>query len=217
MSERNTETSKRRMTPPLVPAARSRRRPLTGAALLVAITLATLLGDGRARAQAASDAEPGRLRRALALVSTGASLRLTLDRGLGQDRVGPLFGNILLGYTLPGRRLQHGFGVGFSWSGTHDGGYTTPVYALDQVVVMPSYVAHLELSPDVFGVGHLGLPVLVRGGPSAGVEVGAALAYRVTAGLGLFGGLDLNAHLALDLNVFASLELGIVVDYEVLP
>jgi hypothetical protein len=215
MSERNTETSKRRMTPPLVPAAQ-RRRPLSGAALLVAITLAVLLGDSRAHAQA-PDAEPGRLPRGLALVSAGAPLRLTLDRGLGQDRIGALFGNILLGYTLPGRRLQHGFGVGFSWSGTHDGGYTTPVYALDQVVVMPSYIAHLELSPDVFGVGHLGLPVLVRGGPSAGVEVGAALAYRVTAGLGVFGGLDLNAHLALDLNVFASLELGIVVDYEVLP
>jgi hypothetical protein len=216
MRERNTETSQRRMTTPLIPAGQC--PPLaTRVLLLVSVALALLLGSSRVLAQMGPSREGANTPRMLALLSGGAPLRLTLDRSLGQDRVGPLFGNLLLGYVLPGGRLQHGVGVGLSWNGTHDGGYTTPVYAFDQVVVMPSYLAHLQLSPDVFGVGHIGLPVLVRGGPSAGFEVGAALAYRITAGLGVFAGLDLDAHLALDLNVFASLELGIVVDYEVLP
>ena len=216
MRERNTETSQRRMTSPLVPASQCLQLA-TRALLLVSFALALLLDNGRAQAQPAPTRESADTPRMLALVSTGVPLRLTLDRSLGQDRTGPVFGNILLGYALPGGRLQHGVGVGLSWNGTHDGGYTTPVYAFDQIVVVPSYLAHLQLNADVFGVGHIGLPVLVRGGPSAGFEVGAALAYRVTAGLGVFAGVDLDAHLALDLNVFASLELGIVVDYEVLP
>jgi hypothetical protein len=153
----------------------------------------------------------------LTLISGGAPLRLTLDRSLGQERLGPIFGSVLIGYALPGGRLQHGFGVGASWNATHDGGYTTPIYALDQVALMPAYLAFYQLNPDVFGVGHVGLPVLVRGGPSAGVEVGAALAYRVFAGTGVFAGIDLNSYFARNVSLFASLELGVVIDYEVLP
>jgi hypothetical protein len=208
MRERNTET-----TTPLV--HQPPRRVLSGAAARsLLLALLALCSSASAAAQAV---ESSPLPRMLTLISGGAPLRLTVDRELGQERMGPIFGNVLLGYVLPGGRLQHGFGVSASWNATHDGGYTTPVYAFDQVALMPAYLAYYHLSPDVFGIGHLGVPVLVRGGPSAGVQVGAALAYRVFAGTGVFAGLDLSSHIARGFNLFASLELGVVVDYEVLP
>lgn len=182
--------------------------------LLALCALGPLCWSGIASAQSA---ESSPTRRMLTLISGGAPLRLTVDRELGQERLGPLFGNVLLGYVLPGGRLQHGFGVSASWNATHDGGYTTPVYAFDQIAVMPAYLAYYHLGPDVFGIGHVGVPVLVRGGPSAGLQVGAALAYRVFAGTGVFAGIDLNSHIARGLSLFASLELGVVIDYEVLP
>jgi hypothetical protein len=205
MRERNTETFPRRTTTPLV---------LYRALLLALCALGPLCWSGVASAQAADSSPTPRM---LMLVSGGAPLRLTVDRSLGQERLGPLFGSVLLGYALPGGCLQHGFGVGASWNATHDGGYTTPVYAFDQVAVMPAYFAYSQLSPDVFGIGHLGVPVLVRGGPSAGLQVGAALAYRVFAATGVFAGIDVNSHIARGFNLFASLELGVVIDYEVLP
>jgi hypothetical protein len=224
MRERNTETSPRRnshrspalggglrMITPLVPNQTAAR-----ALLLALCALVALAWTGSVRAQIAADSS-GSTPRMLTMISGGAPLRLTVDRSLGQERVGPMFGNVMLGYLLPSGRLQHGFGVGASWNATHDGGYTTPVYAFDQVALMPSYLAYYQLNPDVFGIGHIGLPVLVRGGPSAGLELGAALAYRVLAGTGIFAGIDLNSHIARGLSVFASLELGVVIDYEVLP
>jgi hypothetical protein len=69
----------------------------------------------------------------------------------------------------------------------------------------------------VFALGHVGVPILVRGGPAAGFELGAALAYRVLAGAGVFAQLDLAAYGAGTFSLLASLELGVVIDYEVLP
>ncbi|HTU62548.1 MAG TPA: hypothetical protein VMF89_29005 [Polyangiales bacterium] len=213
MRERNTETSPRFHD-------LRRRAPVSAAerALQLALCALLLCSSGFASAQVqAQVTESSPMPRMLTLISGGAPLRLTVDRELGQERMGPLFGNVMLGYVLPGGRLQHGFGVSASWNATHDGGYTTPVYAFDQVAVMPAYLAYYHLSPDVFGIGHLGVPILARGGPSAGVQVGAALAYRVFAGTGLFAGIDLSSHIARGFNLFASLELGVVIDYEVLP
>lgn len=209
MRERNTETS-----PRCHPLRSVSRGDAARAMLLALCALGPLCWSGIASAQSA---ESSPTRRMLTLISGGAPLRLTVDRELGQERLGPLFGNVLLGYVLPGGRLQHGFGVSASWNATHDGGYTTPVYAFDQIAVMPAYLAYYHLGPDVFGIGHVGVPVLVRGGPSAGLQVGAALAYRVFAGTGVFAGIDLNSHIARGLSLFASLELGVVIDYEVLP
>lgn len=158
--------------------------------------------------------EPSRM---VGMLSAGVPLRLTLDKTLDQSRIAPAFGNVLLGYELPGQRLRHGFGVGLSWNMSHEGGYTTPVYAGDQLVLMPAYLAYYKLNPDVFGIGHVGVPILVRGGSSAGLELGAMIAYRLTAGTGVFAGLDLDAYNALGFNLLASLELGVVIDYEVLP
>jgi hypothetical protein len=178
-----------------------------------AVALIAILGAvPHVRAESAD--EPARI---LALVSAGVPLRLTLDKTLGQNRSAPAFGNVMVGYALAGGQLRHGFGLGLSWNLGHDGGYTTPVYAADQFALMPSYLAHYTFSEDFFGIGHVGLPILVRGGPSAGLEVGAAIAYRVFAGTGVFAALNLAGFVGVGLNLLTSLELGIVVDYEVLP
>ena len=52
-----------------------------------------------------------------------------------------------------------------------------------------------DLSPDWAGLAHGGIPINVSGGSTVGLELAAGLAYRVRAGLGVFGelGLDLTA------------------------
>jgi hypothetical protein len=153
----------------------------------------------------------------LVLGSAGIPLRLTLNETFGQSRLAPAFGQVLVGYALPGGRYRHGFGAGVSWNLGHDGGYTDPIYAGDQFALMPAYLAYYELNTDVIGLGHVGVPILVRGGRAAGLEVGAALAYRLFAGAGLYGEIDLDAYAAGSLSVLASLQLGVMIDYEVLP
>jgi hypothetical protein len=177
-------------------------------ALAFALALAS-----RARAEDART-DPGRL---LGYGAIGIPLRLTVDSTLGQSRVAPAFADVFVGYALPGGRLRHGFGLGLSWNLGHDGGYTAPVYAGDQFALMPAYLAHYTLTPDVFALGHVGLPILVRGGPSAGLEIGAALAYRLLAGVGVFAAVNLDGFVADSLSLLASFELGVVFDYEVLP
>jgi hypothetical protein len=167
-----------------------------------------------ARAQDAAVDDPSRI---IGMLSAGVPLRLTLDKTLDQSRIAPAFGNVLLGYELSGGRLRHGVGVGLSWNLGHEGGYTTPVYAGDQLALMPAYLAYYQVNADVFSIAHIGIPILVRGGSSAGLELGAMIAYRLTAGAGVFAGLDLDAYNALGFNLLASLELGVVIDYEVLP
>ncbi|MET0390291.1 MAG: hypothetical protein ABW321_30245 [Polyangiales bacterium] len=219
MRDRNTETLHEQ---PAQMAPRSRTRIPASPAYRVSLQLAhglvaaliTICGAGFASVVRAEPEEPARL---LALASAGVPVRLTLDDTLDQSRVAPAFGSVLLGYALPGGRLRHGFGAALSWNMGHEGGYTTPVYAADQFALMPSYLAHYTFNPDVFGIGHVGVPILVRGGPSVGLEVGAAIAYRVFAGTGVFAGIDLDGFLGLGFNLLASFELGVVIDYEVLP
>ena len=219
MRERNTETSRASQLS-RQRRARSPHRPSLqiAACLCCALGLFAWLSAGPAAAQ--DSEQDGALEdppRMLGLFSVGVPLRLTLDDKLDQSRIAPTYGSVLLGYALGGQRLRHGFGVGASWNMGHEGGYTTPVYAGDQLALMPSYLAYYTLNRDVFGVGHVGIPFLVRGGPSVGVEVGAAIAYRVFAGSGVFAALNLDAYGAAGFTLLASLELGVVIDYEVLP
>jgi hypothetical protein len=223
MRERNTVTSvyrphRRFRLPPLAPRRGSQGTQGTRWALgLLLGLLLSAFAVTAALAQDPSEADPDDPPRMLAFLSAGAPLRLTLDRKLDQSRVAPAYGSLLLGYALGGKCLRHGFGVGASWNVGHEGGYTTPVYAGDQIALMPSYLAYYNLNQDVFSVAHVGIPFLVRGGTSVGVELGVALAYRLFAGSGVFAAVNLDAYGATGFNLLASLELGVVIDYEVLP
>jgi hypothetical protein len=172
-----------------------------------------------AAAAAQADAVPLQPPRYLAFGSAGVPLRLTVDEEFGQKRLGVTFADVLLGVALPGRHYRHGFGVGVSWNLGHDGGYVAPIYTADQLAIMPAYLGYLPLTRDLALVGHLGLPIVVRGGVGPGLELGAALAYMVFAGAGVFAELDLSGFSAGDasVSVLASLEAGLVIDYEVLP
>lgn len=151
------------------------------------------------------------------LGSAGVPLRLTVDKTYGQSRLAAAFGQVFVGYALPGGRFRHGFGAAVSWNLSHDGGFTDPLYAGDQFAVMPSYLGYYSLNTDAIALGHAGIPVVVRGGPAVGVEAGVALAYRVSAGTGLFGEVDLGAFGGGSFALLASLQVGIMIDYEVLP
>jgi len=188
------------------------RSALAWSAIACCVLAVHASSSGRVRADERT--EPGRV---LGLASAGVPMRLTVDESLGQSRFAPFYGNVLAGYVLPGTCLRHGFGLSFSWNFGHDGGYTEPVYAADQFVLMPSYLAYYTLNTDFFAIGRAGLPILVRGGPSVGLEVGAAIAYRIFAGTGVFAALNLDGFVGIGVNLLASLELGVVIDYEVLP
>jgi hypothetical protein len=184
---------------------------LAGAALCMSLST-------HAAAQSVRDeARPARY---IAAWSVGVPLRLGKTADLGQSTFAPAFMDALGGYVFASKaRLRHGMGLGLSTNLSSDGGYTEPVAALDQLVVMPSYLLYWDANPDLFGVGHFGVPIVVRGGPNAGAEVAFALGYRWLAGLGTFAeaGLDAFAGASKRLNVSFSLEAGLFFDYEVLP
>jgi hypothetical protein len=193
---------------------KSRRwRARLGVALSLSAAIAWL-PVGHARADSADASQPAHY---LLMGSAGVPMRLTLDKTFGQTRFAPAFGQVLLGYALPGGRLRHGFGAGVSWNVSHDGGYVDPLYAGDQFAIMPAYLAYYTLNTDVIALGHAGLPIVVRGGRGAGLELGGALAYRLLAGAALFAELDLDAYTAGSFSLLASLQLGVMIDYEVLP
>jgi hypothetical protein len=191
-------------------------RPTLTGWLLVCTALC--LGDAaRAAAEPPLDQQPARYVGAL---SAGVPLRLGQSEKFGQGTFAPAFTDALGGYVFGGRaRFRHGLGLGLSTNLSGDGGYTEPVYALDQMVVMPSYLLYWDANPDLFALGHAGLPILVRGGKSVGVEAGAALGYRLLAGFGAFAGagFDVFAGTSSALHLTFSLEAGLFLDYEVLP
>jgi len=158
--------------------------------------------------------------RTLATLSVGAPLRLTRNVDFAQDDVAPLYGDILLGYAFAGPlRLRHGLGLGVSLNLSAEGGYVEPVGAASQLLVMPSYLLFYDASLDVVALGHVGLPFLLTGDFSAGVELAAGLAYKLTAGLGLYGelGADLFVGAESQVHPTVSAELGLLIDYEMLP
>jgi hypothetical protein len=158
--------------------------------------------------------------RYLAAWSAGVPLRLGQNADFGQSALAPAFSDALGGYVFSGRsRFRHGLGLGLSVNLTPDGGYTEPVAMLDQLVLMPSYLLYADLGRELFGVGHFGLPISVRGGTSAGTEIGFALGYRWLAGFGPFAeaSFDAFAGASSTLHVMFSLEAGLFIDYEVLP
>lgn len=153
--------------------------------------------------------------------TAGMPLRLGKRAEFGQSAFAPAFTDAMGGYVFAARaRFRHGVGLGLSANLSRDGGYTEPVYPLDQLAVMPSYLLYWEAwNPAWFALGHLGVPILVRGSTSAGAELGFGLGYRLLAGFGgvLQANLDLFGGAQSKLNPAFSLALGLFLDYEVLP
>jgi hypothetical protein len=193
---------------------------LLGSLLVAALT--PCLGAQRAAAQdSADEAEAARMpERYLATVSAGIPLRLTQDEDFGQDTFAPLFSDALLGYVFAGERgFRHGLGVGMSLNLMRDGGYSEPVYVAEQFSVMPAYLLYADFGHDTFALAHLGLPVVLTGIQTLGVELAATLGYRLLARFGLFAELSFDAFFgtASSFNPTLALEGGIFFDYEVLP
>lgn len=199
------------------------RRLLTAGVL----SLLTLSGSTRGVAQI-GDAEPaadptvdarGTLPHYVLTTSVGVPLRLTVNDTFDQRRFAPIFFDALAGYVFAAQGgFAHGAGLGFSLNLAQDGGFTEPVGALQQFVLMPTYLLRAQLHSDLFTLAHLGLPIALNAGTSVGLELAAALGYRLLAGLGtyaeaglgVFGGGNSSLHAAF------SLELGLFLDYEVL-
>jgi hypothetical protein len=192
---------------------------LRGGAMSVPLLIAlALLSSQTAAAQGDPVTSPARY---LATWSLGAPLRITQQDDYGQDLLAPIFTDGLVGYVFESsaRRFRHGAGLGVSVNLSDDGGYAEPIYAGEQVALMPAYLLYADLGIDLFGKAHLGVPVVITGGTTAGVEVGASLGYRLLAGLGVFTELfvDAFAGAGSTLHPTVGLELGLFLDYEVLP
>jgi len=205
--------------------------------LLAALFAAVLCFSHRAAAQAVAEPAPGTEdeapdaqlgatgarsmpERYLGMASVGAPLRLTRNEDYGQDTLAPAFSDLLAGYVFGARSgIRHGVGLGVSLNITDDGGYAEPVYAGEQVALMPAYLMYLDLGHDLFGLGHAGVPIVVSGGTTAGAELAAAFGYRLLAGAGIFAELSAAVYGGTDssLNPIVGLEAGLFLDYEVLP
>lgn len=152
--------------------------------------------------------------------SLGVPLRLTVNDSFAQDRLAPAFFDALAGYVFPSTsRFAHGAALGFSLNLGKDGGFTEPVTAWQQFVLMPTYLLHYRLAPEWFALGHAGLPIALNAGTSVGLEAAAGVGYRLLAGLGAYAeaGLDFFGGAGSTVHASLSLELGLFVDYEVLP
>ena len=190
--------------------------PARCAGLVVLALLSVASTTSGASAQAQSVQEPERYFGAL---SSGAGLRLARNVDFGQSAFAPAYVDALAGYVFPGGALRSGFGLGASIAYTDDGGYTEPVIAFEQLVLMPAYLLRYELSPDWTVLAHSGIPIVVAGGPNCGLELAGALGYRFLAGFGAFAelGFDTFIGTATTFHPIATLELGVFIDYEVLP
>jgi hypothetical protein len=165
------------------------------------------------------DAAPS-LARYLAAASVGVPLRLTVSDTFDQERVAPIYTDVLAGYVFASSgRWAHGFGLGLSLNLSEDGGFTEPVAVSEQLVVMPAYLLSLRVAPDWFALGHAGVPIALTPGVSTGFELAAALGYRLLAGIGAYteAGIDIFGGANSQLHASLSLELGLFLDYEVLP
>jgi hypothetical protein len=196
------------------------RGSLLASAMLCLPLQSAAVAQAQGNAADTEPAEPTHPARYLAAWSAGVPLRLNRHAELGQDRFGPAFTDALGGYVLPSKhRFRHGAGLGLSLNLGSDGGYTEPVRALGQWVVMPSYLLYWDAAPDLFALGQFGVPILIHGGPSVGAELGGTLGYRLLAGFGAFAraGLDVFGGVSSTLHSSFSLAAGLFLDYEVLP
>jgi hypothetical protein len=168
-----------------------------------------------------SESEESTQPRLVASFTFGGPLRLARNVDFGQERLGPLFVDLLGGYLLPfGSWWRHGIGVGVSMNATEDGGFTEPVQPAKQLVINPGYLAYFDFHPDVFCLGHLSLPFQVLEKPESwGIETAIGIGYKLTAGAGVYLESSLDFFFGFDWTVhpLLSLEIGFFFDHEILP
>jgi hypothetical protein len=186
-------------------------------ATLAFACVAQLALSRSAQAQAAQAQEPPRY---LLTATSGASLRVTRNEDFAQETLAPLYADLLLG-LVPGSTpgFRHGFGLGASLNLSEEGGFTEPVAAGQQLVLMPAYLLYRQLDFDFHLLAHLGVPFALVGAESFGLELGGGLGYRLLAGLSLYGELAIDAFLGERSIVHPLLaaELGVLIELEVLP
>jgi len=181
---------------------------------LLALLATTLAWGAPARADAPAPASY------VGTLTVGAPLRLTTNVDFDQSALAPIYADLLAGYVLSGDGpWRHGIGLGLSLNLSEDGGFTEPVGIAKQLTVMPSYLLHWNASPTWLMLGHVGLPVLVAGGSSAGLDVGAGFGYRLLAGFGVYGEASASVFMGAQSTVHpvVALELGVFLEHEVLP
>jgi hypothetical protein len=158
--------------------------------------------------------------RVVATGTVGLALRLTQNVDFDQSALAPFYADLLGGYVFGSSgAYHHGFGLGVQFNLSSDGGYTEPVNPLGQWALSPNYLGLLELGEDFLGLAHVGLPILLSGTKSVGLDLGAGAAYRLLAGFGIYTELSFAAFLGASttLHPLFCWELGLSLDYEVLP
>lgn len=83
--------------------------------------------------------------------------------------------------------------------------------------VMPSYLLYRRSSLKLAQFARLGLPLVLVPETVYGLEVGGGLVWFLTAGLGLFGELDVDFYRGIENEMVVGGQLGGFVSYEVLP
>lgn len=153
----------------------------------------------------------------------GLSFRGVRDRNFTQSWYAPSFLELAGTFVFPGRGVwRHGVGLTISTNLTGDGNLSVGMDPLQQFTFMPAYVAYLRLSDD-FVVQCKGGLLLnhtfnENGDNSLGFEIGASLAYMLTAGAGLYVQVsgDMFFGTGWSTHPILAASGGIVVDYEVL-
>lgn len=200
-------------------------RTIASLALPLVVASYFALGDVQpAAAQSSESTElavgPTNMPRLLATASLGLPVRLRRDRRLGQSRLAPAYLDAFASFLFPNEGgWQHGVGLTASLGLTQDGGYFEPVDALSQILIAPTYVLLTNLNADWLAFGHAAIPIAVAGGKTLGVDVGASLAYRMLAGVGIFAEISGVMFVGLEHRLYpmVAAEIGAFVDYEVLP
>lgn len=169
---------------------------------------------------AAEPVAPAHFGRVVATTTAGLAVRLAQNVDFDQEVLAPFYIDALVGYAFGSSgAYHHGVGLGVSFNLGSDGGYTEPVDPARQWALTPSYLGFLELGPDFFGLAHIGLPILITGTQSVGLELGAGAAYRLLAGFGLYTEVSFAGFVGAGttLHPLFCWELGLSLDYEVLP
>lgn len=177
-----------------------------------------------------------------AFAGFGAGVRplRNLDQPFQQQFATPLYIDVGGAVFLPGGDLRHGAGLTVSTNVSDDPSSSDPMdavstRALTQWSLTPSYHLLLplwrwlpDMEHDILQIqGRLGVPLVVGSSLSGdgsvdfalGVEVGAAINWKLLAGLGVYAEIQATIYGGQSdtLHPVISMDIGLLFDYEVLP